>query len=63
MTPLLDGDVPLGDSESYEKPGTTARSLCGETRTTERVYQIGSVTFTMRHFVCIHERRAPLEGG
>jgi hypothetical protein len=30
--------------------------LCGETRTTERVYQIGSVTYTMKHFVCKHPR-------
>jgi hypothetical protein len=30
--------------------------ICRETRTTERVYQIGSVTYTMKHFICKHPR-------
>jgi hypothetical protein len=36
--------------------GADVCTICGETRTTERVYQSGSVTYSMRHFVCKHPR-------
>jgi hypothetical protein len=36
--------------------GEDVCKICGETGTTERVYQFGSVTYTMKHFVCKHSR-------
>jgi len=36
--------------------GEDVCKICGETGTTERVYQFGSVTYTMKHFVCKHPR-------
>jgi hypothetical protein len=40
--------------------GEDVCTICGETRTTERVYQTGSVTYTMKHFVCKHPRAEKL---
>src|ERR1700730_13928327 len=36
--------------------GAGVCTICGETRTTERVYQSGSVMYTMKHFVCKHPK-------
>ena len=46
-------DAAMGDTAFEGKEGC---NICGETRTTARVYKSGSVTYTMKHFVCKHPR-------
>ncbi len=41
---------------SRQEKDMPACSICGEVRTTERVYQIGTITFTLRRFICVHPR-------
>lgn len=49
---------------SRQEKDMPACSVCGEVRTTERVYQSGTVTFTMKHFICKHtrEEKKPMAG-
>ena len=46
-------DAAMGNTDLE---GEDVCKICGETGTTERVYQFGSVTYTMKHFVCKHPR-------
>jgi len=40
--------------------GEDVCKICGATRTTERVYRISTMTYTMKHFVCKHPRAEKL---
>jgi hypothetical protein len=55
--PSLGIDAAVIDTELQ---GEGVCKLCGETRITERVYQFGSVTYTMTHFACKHPRAEKL---
>ncbi len=50
-------DAAMGDTALE---GKDVCKICGETRTTERVYGIGTMTYTMKHFVCKHPRAEKL---
>jgi hypothetical protein len=40
--------------------GKDVCKICGATRTTERVYRIATMAYTMKHFVCKHPRAEKL---